>query len=94
MSKRKLNTRTSRFLRAFRCFAKRTLDDKLQSSNYPSPVIEGHITKDISDKIDESYCMVSCNVSNSSLKDIENGALEDELTTYMREIHNRELTNS
>ncbi|XP_063243551.1 pyrokinin-1 receptor-like [Bacillus rossius redtenbacheri] len=32
----------------------------------------------------------SNNVSNSSLRDVERGALEDELTTYMEELHRRQ----
>jgi hypothetical protein len=37
-----------------------------------------------------SLASSSNNVSNSSLRDVENGALEDELTAYMRELRRRE----
>lgn len=85
--KNSLRKKTNRFLQVFRCLAKKTLDDGIQS-RFSSPVRE---EKTIDYENRESYCMVPCNVSNSSLKDIEQGALEDELTAYMKEIHNREL---
>lgn len=37
-----------------------------------------------------SLASSSNNVSNSSLRDVEHGALEDELTAYMRELRSRE----
>lgn len=38
----------------------------------------------------DSLSMSLCEISNSSLKDVENMALEDELTAYMKEIKRRE----
>jgi hypothetical protein len=38
----------------------------------------------------QSLASSSNNVSNSSLKDVEHGALEDELTAYMKELRRRE----
>lgn len=85
--KNQFRKKTNRFLRAFRCLAKKTLDEGIQSK-YSSPAKADPV---IDCGIQESYCMVPCNVSSSSLKDVEQGALEDELTAYMKEIQNREL---
>lgn len=41
----------------------------------------------------QKYTLSPCTISNSSLRDVENGALEDELTVYMQELQKREREN-
>lgn len=88
-------SRTSRFLRIFQCIAKKTLDDKKVQSvespvnSEPQPPYEYR-----KPDVKEIFNMSPYNVSNSSLRDIENGALEDELTIYMKEIQRREKDSS
>ncbi|KAJ8978004.1 hypothetical protein NQ317_004549 [Molorchus minor] len=91
-------TTITRFLQFFHCIAKRTLDDSKRLSSYHStPVREPNILEldktaryDVGrfhrcDDLHKPY------ISNSSLRDIETGAIEDELTSYMKEIRRREL---
>ncbi|VEN43533.1 unnamed protein product, partial [Callosobruchus maculatus] len=93
-------TRLGKFMRLFRCIAYRTFDDNKRLSSsycYSSAVKEPNIfelqrTLDSSKgsfKRSESY-QRPC-ISNSSLRDIETGAIEDELTIYMNELKHREL---
>lgn len=90
----------TKFLQFFHCIAKKTLDDsKRLSSYYSSPVKETNVLelqktdrfledKDKSDNSVRKPC-----ISNSSLKDIEMDAIEDELTAYMKEIRRREANS-
>lgn len=87
-SQKNNRSRSNGFLKIFRCLAKRKFNHRKTTSN-PVPAKKDSFT--MTPDLEENYCMEACNVSNSSLKDIEQGALEDELTTYMKEIQNREL---
>ncbi|KAJ8909772.1 hypothetical protein NQ315_014449 [Exocentrus adspersus] len=93
-------TRLTRVLQFFHCIAKRKLDDsKILSSYYSTMVKEPNsIELEKSDMFSELSSFNRCDsdiykpcVSNSSLKDIEMGAIEEELTAYMKEIRNREF---
>ncbi|KAJ8937368.1 hypothetical protein NQ314_011914 [Rhamnusium bicolor] len=94
-------TRLSKFLQFFQCIAKRTLDDsKRLSSYYSTPIKEPNIVElEKTDTFSDSGKFARCEnlhkpcISNSSLKDIETGAIEDELTAYMKEIRRRELAS-
>jgi hypothetical protein len=86
---RKMN----KFWQYFECIARRTFDDgKRLSAYYASPVKEPNILLELetSPKRTPTRCTSPCEISNSSLKDVENGAIEDELTTYMKEVKRRE----
>ncbi|XP_018564203.1 pyrokinin-1 receptor-like [Anoplophora glabripennis] len=88
----------TKFLQFFHCIAKKTLDDsKRLSSYYSSPVKEtnalelqktGFLDKEKCDNGVRKPC-----ISNSSLKNIEIDAIEDELTAYMKEIRKREANS-
>ncbi|XP_044261929.1 pyrokinin-1 receptor-like [Tribolium madens] len=83
-----------KFWQYFECLAKRTFDDsKRLSAYYSSPVKEPSIFMELktSPKKNQGRCTSPCEISNSSLKDVENGAIEDELTTYMKEVKRREI---
>ncbi|KAJ8936912.1 hypothetical protein NQ318_010939, partial [Aromia moschata] len=93
------STALTRFLQFFHCVAKRTLDDgKRLSSYYSTPLREPNIpeleraskTIEKGESAGRGRFHSSC-ISNSSLRDIEMGAIEDELTAYMKEIRKREL---
>nr|XP_023023960.1 uncharacterized protein LOC111512097 [Leptinotarsa decemlineata] len=87
-----------KFLQFFQCIAKKTLDDSKRLSSYCSSPVKEQEVIDIekTDESTEKEIVERCNeihkpcISNSSLKDIETGAIEDELTTYMKEIRRRE----
>lgn len=83
----------SRFWQYFECLAKKTFDDsKRLSAYYSSPVKEPSILLELETSPKRApRCTSPCDISNSSLKDVENGAIEDELTTYMKEVKRREI---
>ncbi|KAJ3641670.1 hypothetical protein Zmor_028154 [Zophobas morio] len=84
--------RLSKFWQYFECIARRTFDDgKRLSAYYSSPVKEPSILLELDTTPKKSQsCSSPCDISNSSLKDVESGAIEDELTTYMKEVRRRE----
>ncbi|GLV45153.1 Pyrokinin 1 receptor [Carabus blaptoides fortunei] len=85
-------SKTSQFLRLFRCTAKETSDDpKLRVE---SPVVEQQFAYTKPEVKVMFNNTSSYDVSNSSLRDMQNGALEDELTIYMKEIQRREKDSS
>lgn len=71
-----------KFLQMFHCIAKRTLDDSKKFSRNNSNVIV-----DYAKRTKDNASITNSDISNSSLKDIENGALEDELAAYMYEMY-------
>lgn len=83
--------RQNKFWRFFRCVAKPNLDKR---HSFGSPIRDPSVLLELekNNKID-SLSMSLCEISNSSLKDVENMALEDELTSYMKEIKRRERCN-
>lgn len=86
-------SKTARFFSLFRCIAKKTLDDKTIKP-YDSPISEHCESEKGGNELNDRLNLSSYDVSNSSLRDIEHGALEDELTIYMKEIQRREKEKS
>lgn len=86
-------SRAARFMNLFRCIAKKTFDDK-KLQPFDSPISEQSEPEKVGRELNDRFNQSSYDVSNSSLRDIENGALEDELTIYMKEIQRREKDKS
>ncbi|CAH2008388.1 unnamed protein product [Acanthoscelides obtectus] len=84
-------------MRLFRCISSRTFDDNKHKSSsycYSTAVREPNIfelQKTLKGSFRRSGSYQRSCISNSSLRDIETGAIEDELTIYMNELKNREL---
>lgn len=80
------------FWHLFRCITRQSLQNgsfRHSPTREPSIIL---LELEQNNKVDD-LSMSICDISNCSLKDIENMALEDELTTYMKEIKNRERCN-
>lgn len=92
------NSRTRKLWRVFRSIARRHIDDDRTYYSPPAhPTLStanGTISSSQELKSQESVSSLTpCNISNSSLRDVERGALEDELTIYMQELQRREQEN-
>lgn len=68
----------------FHCIAKRTLDDSKKFSGNRN---NRNVIVDYAKGTKDNASITNSDISNSSLKDIENGALEDELAAYMYEMY-------
>lgn len=78
-----------RFWYAFRCVAVDSEKDGPYAFTAPSRT---RLTVENETQTDsETFSMVPCNISNSSLRDVDRSALDDELTSYMEELHRREM---
>lgn len=83
------------FWKLFHCVAKKNRQEKGHSSfGATSPGKDPSVLLELerNNKMD-SLSMSLCEISNSSLRDVEHMALEDELNTYMKEIKLRERCN-
>lgn len=77
-----------KFVRLFHCIARKTLDDGKKRTGYCATIQnENVIILDcVKSGKDDTYSVTNSDISNSSLKDVENGALQAELENYMCDI--------
>lgn len=92
--------RLSKFWKICECVTKKRLDKKRSDAYYLSPVKEPEITLELDGVAlkkepwgGRPKSPDSCDISNSSLNEVEMFTFEDELTAYMREIAKRECGN-
>lgn len=80
--------RRNGFWKFFRCVARANTNKR---HSFGSPVKDPSVLLELErNKKMDSLSMSLCEISNSSLKDVENMALEDELSTYMNEMKKME----
>lgn len=82
-----------KFVRLFHCIARKTLDDGKKRSGHCATIQKENVI--ILDCVkggnDDTFSVSNSDISNSSLKDVENGALQAELESYMCDIICKEI---
>lgn len=81
-----------KFVRLFHCIAGKTMDDGKKIPGYCATIHnENVIILDcVKNGKDDAYSVANSDISNSSLRDVENGALQAELDIYMCDILSNE----
>lgn len=81
-----------KFIQLFHCIAKKTIDDGKKISGYCATTHnENVIILDcVKTAKDDAFSITNSDISNSSLKDVENADLQAELDSYMCDIHGKE----
>ncbi|KAF2902406.1 hypothetical protein ILUMI_03779, partial [Ignelater luminosus] len=88
--KKDSNHRAITFWNLFVCVARRNSDPHI-SGFFASPVRESHFNMELEKKNDKrNLSTSSCDISNSSLKDIDNAVLEDELASYLHMVKHQQ----